>query len=126
MFVIMRMKKSFANPKDFLDTIFMEIFSKIKRRLSFFMKAKKPSSIKSRLGIALPTELNSKAKTIVKAPPAPKASLSSKNRIETTEIPVELIQQRAYYIWESQGRPEGKDQENWIQAEKELRRELFR
>ncbi len=106
----------------------MEIFSQIKRRLSsFIMKTKKNNSIKSRVSLALSSESNSKAKTIVKAPPAPKASIAlSKNRIQSIEIPVELIQQRAYSIWERQGCPEGRDQENWIQAEKELRRELSR
>lgn len=31
-----------------------------------------------------------------------------------------LIQQRAYQIWEQQGRPEGRHLEHWSQAEEEL------
>lgn len=31
-----------------------------------------------------------------------------------------LIRARAYAIWESQGRPEGRDKENWDQAAREL------
>jgi hypothetical protein len=31
-----------------------------------------------------------------------------------------LIRERAYAIWESQGRPEGRDKENWDQAAREL------
>lgn len=30
------------------------------------------------------------------------------------------IARRAYYIWEQEGRPPGRDQENWYQAEKQL------
>ena len=32
----------------------------------------------------------------------------------------DLIRQRAYEIWESQGRPLGLDKEHWEQAEREL------
>lgn len=32
----------------------------------------------------------------------------------------EQISKRAYEIWEAHGRPEGKDQEHWCQAEREL------
>lgn len=32
----------------------------------------------------------------------------------------ELIRQRAYAIWESEGRPEGADQRHWEQASREL------
>ncbi len=34
---------------------------------------------------------------------------------------VEKIAARAYEIWEQNGRPDGKDQENWFRAERELR-----
>lgn len=30
------------------------------------------------------------------------------------------IRERAYFIWEEMGRPDGKDYEIWLQAEKEL------
>ncbi|MCW2248048.1 flagellar biosynthesis regulator FlaF [Azospirillum fermentarium] len=35
-----------------------------------------------------------------------------------------LIQERAYQIWEAQGRPEGRAMDHWIQAEEEIRAEL--
>lgn len=35
-----------------------------------------------------------------------------------------LIQQRAYQIWEQQGRPEGRHLEHWRQAEQELQVEF--
>ena len=35
--------------------------------------------------------------------------------------PREKIAVRAYEIWQSSGRPEGHDQEHWLQAERELR-----
>ena len=33
-----------------------------------------------------------------------------------------MIQERAYYIWEEKGKPEGRDTEIWAQAEKDIRR----
>jgi hypothetical protein len=36
----------------------------------------------------------------------------------------EMIRDRAYYLWEAKGRPEGKDMEIWIQAEREIRAKL--
>jgi len=32
----------------------------------------------------------------------------------------EAIRRRAYEIWEAEGRPEGREQEHWIQAQREL------
>jgi len=32
-----------------------------------------------------------------------------------------LIRDRAYQLWEDQGRPDGRHQENWLQAEQEIR-----
>ena len=31
-----------------------------------------------------------------------------------------LISERAYHIWESNGRPQGRDSEHWLQAEQEI------
>ncbi len=36
-------------------------------------------------------------------------------------ITYEQIAQRAYEIWEREGKPEGKEQEHWLRAEEELR-----
>ncbi len=35
--------------------------------------------------------------------------------------PPDKIATRAYEIWQESGRPQGKDQENWFKAERELR-----
>jgi hypothetical protein len=40
------------------------------------------------------------------------------------EITTELIAQRAYILWEKQGRPHGHDMANWLLAEKQLRQEI--
>jgi hypothetical protein len=37
-------------------------------------------------------------------------------------ITYEQISQRAYEIWEREGKPAGKEQEHWLKAEEELRR----
>jgi hypothetical protein len=34
----------------------------------------------------------------------------------------ERIQRRAYELWESEGRPAGRDEANWLQAESEIAR----
>ncbi|MDD5618417.1 MAG: DUF2934 domain-containing protein [Candidatus Omnitrophota bacterium] len=31
-----------------------------------------------------------------------------------------MIKERAYYIWESKGKPAGQDQKIWLQAEREV------
>ena len=36
----------------------------------------------------------------------------------------ETIAVRAFLIWETEGRPEGRDAENWLQAEAQLRETL--
>lgn len=36
-------------------------------------------------------------------------------------ITYQQISQRAYEIWEREGKPEGREQEHWLQAEHELR-----
>lgn len=46
--------------------------------------------------------------------PAPVAALRS-------EITGESIASRAYLLWEQQGRPHGRDLENWLQAERQLK-----
>jgi hypothetical protein len=34
----------------------------------------------------------------------------------------EYVQRRAYELWESEGRPAGRDQAHWLQAESEVAR----
>jgi hypothetical protein len=40
------------------------------------------------------------------------------------EITNDLIAARAYVIWEQQGRPHGRDRENWLLAETQLKQEI--
>jgi len=49
----------------------------------------------------------------------PTRSLSSSPQ----EISTDLIAQRAYIIWEQQGRPQGRDLANWLLAESQLKQE---
>jgi hypothetical protein len=44
----------------------------------------------------------------------------------TLKIPQEKIAMRAYEKWCKRGRPHGTDQQDWTEAEKELRAELSR
>jgi hypothetical protein len=37
---------------------------------------------------------------------------------------IEAIRRRAYEIWESEGRPEGRDHIHWLRAEAEFREKL--
>lgn len=39
----------------------------------------------------------------------------------SSTISAEAISNRAYELWENEGRPEGSDQRHWFQAEQELR-----
>jgi hypothetical protein len=39
----------------------------------------------------------------------------------TSSPSTEAISRRAFEIWERTGRPDGRDLENWLQAESELR-----
>jgi hypothetical protein len=38
----------------------------------------------------------------------------------------EIVRTRAYALWESEGRPLGRDAEHWLQSEEAARRELER
>lgn len=43
--------------------------------------------------------------------------------VPALEITSDQIARRAYFIWEQQGRPAGKEHENWMLAEKQLKAE---
>jgi DUF2934 family protein len=36
----------------------------------------------------------------------------------------EIVRQRAYYLWELEGKPQGREVEHWHRAQSEIRREL--
>lgn len=44
----------------------------------------------------------------------------SKNLLDYSQEVRRMIEERAYYIWESKGRPANSALEDWLQAEKEL------
>ena len=54
--------------------------------------------------------------TVIKAATGKPAA---KRRIDEMR---EYIQRRAYELWESEGRPAGRDQAHWLQAEREIAR----
>lgn len=35
------------------------------------------------------------------------------------QVPDEMVRERAYYIWEKEGRPEGRDLDHWLVAKTE-------
>jgi hypothetical protein len=55
-----------------------------------------------------------KASNSARKASAPKAARSAKGSLQ------ERIKQRAYELWEADGRPHGKDAEHWARAEREL------
>ena len=61
-----------------------------------------------------------KKSAAVAAAEAPAAAATLSRR----EINSDLIAARAYTIWEQQGRPQGNDLQNWLQAESQLKQEI--
>ena len=57
-------------------------------------------------------------KTAAKRKPAEAAPT-----VPALEITSDQIARRAYFIWEQQGRPAGKEREHWILAEQQLKAE---
>jgi hypothetical protein len=45
---------------------------------------------------------------------------------ETEPTPEEIIRERAYELWEAAGRPEGRSDEYWNQAQAEFEAEVVR
>ena len=56
--------------------------------------------------------------------PVPTLKLTRHGAAARTPPDVERIRVRAYHIWEQQGRPEGRDEENWREAERQLQVEF--
>ena len=95
-----------------------------------------PISAKTSAPAAAPTVPNGKrspkatvvppAPTPVPAPaPAPAAKAApGKTPTPAREITADLIAVRAYILWEKQGRPQGTELANWLQAESQLKQEI--
>ena len=52
-----------------------------------------------------------------------KPAVAGSAKAKGPEPTYEQIAIRAFALWEKQGRPEGQQMENWLEAEKELREE---
>jgi len=52
-------------------------------------------------------------------------SLKEKNFDWTLEKIANFVKERAYYIWEEEGKPQGKDLDIWLKAEKEVLSQLI-
>jgi hypothetical protein len=72
-----------------------------------------PTRVTAPTPVAAPARMNTVPAAAAKtAAPAPASS---------REITSECIASRAYSLWEQQGRPQGRDLELWLQAEKQLK-----
>ncbi len=57
-------------------------------------------------------------------PPAGEAPETGGAATATLAIPHEQIAERARLIWEQRGRPQGEDERNWKEAERQLKEEM--
>ncbi len=55
--------------------------------------------------------------------PGRNTSKSSNSNLDAAKIN-QMIKERAYYLWESKGKPQGQDANIWLQAEKEIRAKI--
>jgi hypothetical protein len=76
----------------------------------------------SAVGAAVPA---AKAKAKTEPTPASAATVAAIAPVaQRRELSSDVIAARAYVIWEQQGRPHGKDRENWLLAESQLKQEI--
>ena len=61
--------------------------------------------------------------TLFDLPAPPAAAVVSEAR-PPARLPAEKVAARAAEIWHRKGRPHGQDEQNWLEAEAELRAEL--
>jgi hypothetical protein len=64
----------------------------------------------------------SRAKATVAKPARRAAAGKPPSRGRYEDDMYQRIQRRAYELWESEGRPAGRDEANWLQAESEIAR----
>ena len=91
------------------------------------MKITSASKLKNRK-IVTPKSKRTTAPAVTKAAPkaAKTATIKTKRASKprpTQEITSEQIARRAYFIWEQQGKPAGKEAEHWMLAEKQIKAE---
>jgi len=68
--------------------------------------------------VASPKAKSPTAKAVKAAAPKPAAVAAPAS---APRITAELIARRAYFIWEQQGRPAGREREHWLLAEQQLK-----
>lgn len=85
-------------------------------------KAVSKTNIKLPRVTAPATPMPSRTENVKASAPAPKPAATA--AIPTRQITPDLIAARAYTIWESQGRPDGRDLANWLTAESQLKEEI--
>ncbi|MFH1783303.1 MAG: DUF2934 domain-containing protein [bacterium] len=78
---------------------------------------KKKTTVKKAMGKTV-----TKVKTVVKSRKKRLPAIAAGPR-EYTQAQLVEIQERAYYIWVHKGRPENTHDDNWIEAEAELKAE---
>jgi len=66
------------------------------------------------------TRVATKAKAVK---PAAAKSKRASQPLPAPEITSEQIARRAYFIWEQQGKPAGKEAEHWLLAEQQIKAE---
>jgi hypothetical protein len=66
-------------------------------------------------------EVARKAKKPAAAKPVPRTAVSQPAASRTHQDHMrERVQRRAYELWESEGRPAGREHDHWLQAEREI------
>jgi hypothetical protein len=84
-------------------------------------KAKTTQTTDKTNGLKAPAATVARKRSVQPAVPTAVAA----PRIATRqEISSEIIAQRAYILWEQQGRPHGRDVANWLLAESQLKQEI--
>jgi hypothetical protein len=64
-----------------------------------------------------------KPKTVANKTAAKRKPAKAVPSVPALEITSDQIARRAYFIWEQQGRPAGKEREHWMLAEQQLKAE---
>ncbi len=69
------------------------------------------------------TPKTTKPAVVAKKAAAKRKPAKAAPTVPALEITSEQIARRAYFIWEQQGRPAGKEREHWMLAEQQLKAE---
>ena len=81
----------------------------------------RPAGPQGQTGLAAPSR-QSEAGSAVETGDTPSGHAAGSSRAPQAEPTIDQIAQRAYEIYQSRGGTDGQDMEDWLQAERELRR----